>query len=169
MRKIAFFLLAALLLSACSMQPVSGAKTPEELTEKYLAAIMNEKYEAVLNLLPAEIIEYGKSYLEGDIEDVVDFVRYAAYDYYWLAQLSTHKSYTYEISAIGSEFPESAKKESVLLEEDGVCLYAQDIAGIELTVTAADEEPVEGSLFILKIEGRWYLMSVAGDDEIFVY
>ena len=166
---IAAFLIFLCLLTDCSPQAARGAKTTQELAERYLAAIMNEKYEDVLPLLPEEIIEYGMKYLEGDREDVVDFVKYAASDYYWLAQLPTHVSYTFEMTE-EHELPAGLKnKESVLFEEDGVRLYIQEFAGIELTIQAGQEEPFSGSLFALKIDGRWYLMSVAGDDELFVY
>ena len=170
MLKKLFPLLLCLLLAltACTASP-SGAKTTQELAERYLAAIMNENYEAVLPLLPEEIIEYGMKYLDGDREDVVDFVKYAAYDYYWLSELPTHVDYTFEMTE-ERELPAAlGNKESVLFEEDGVKLYIQEFAGIELTIHAGQAEPFSGSLFALKIDGHWYLMSVAGDDELFVY
>ena len=170
MKKAFFALLLCLLLilTACGA-PASGAKTTKELAERYLAAIMNEDYEAVLPLLPEEVVEYGMNYLEGKREDVVEFVRYAAYDYHWLKQLPTHVDYTFEMT-VETELPAAlSTKESILFEEDGVRLYVQEFAGIDLTIHAGQAEPFEGSLFALKIDGRWYLLSVAGDDELFVY
>lgn len=134
---------------------------------------MTEKYEDVLPLLPEEVIEYGMEYLDGDRGDVVDFIRYAAYDYHWLASLPTHTDYSYEITEIASALPEQTreqmKKDSLLVEENGVRLFVQDMVGMQLSIDVGEEEPVEGSLFIVQIDGRWYLLSVAGDDELFVY
>ena len=158
-------------LTACAA-PQRGAGSMEELTEKFLAALAKKDYEAVVNLLPEEIVEYGKEYLEGDYEDVIAFAKYAAHDYYWLAKMNlpAHPDYKYEITAMGSDLPESAKGGSTLMEEDGVVLYVQDMGGVQMTVDIGEEEPVEGSLFILQLDdGRYYLISVAGDDEIFVY
>lgn len=170
MKKTFLSLLLCLLLSltACG-SPASGAKTTKELAERYLAAIMNEDYEAVLPLLPDEVIEYGMKYLEGDRKDVIEFVKYAAYDYHWLKQLPAHVDYTFEMTE-ELEMPAAAgNKESFLLEEDGVRLYVQEFAGIKLTIHAGQDEPFSGSLFACKIDNRWYLLSVAGDDELFVY
>ena len=167
--KLVLLLLCALLaLTACGGS-AGGAKTTRELAERYLAALVKEDYAAVLDLLPGEVIEYGMKYLDGGREDVIEFIRYAAYDYSWLKKLPAHAEYTFEMteSDVGV-MPESVKG-SFLLEEDGVKLYVQEATVINLLIDAGQEEPISGSLFALKIENRWYLLSVAGDDELFVY
>ena len=173
LRCAALALVMALLMAACSSAPSLGAKDLTELTDKFLKALAAKDYEAVVNLLPKEVAEYGEKYLEGAREDVVAFAKYAAHDYYWLAEMNlpAHPDYTYEITEMGSEIPEKAKGGgSVLMEEDGVVLYVQAMGGVALTVDIGEEEPVEGSLFALQLDdGRWYLISVAGDDEIFIY
>ena len=164
----ALLLCALMLLSACG-SPASGAKSTRELAERYLSAIINEEYEAVLSLLPDQIVEYGMNYLEGSRDDVVDFVRYAAYDYSWLSRLPAHVEYTFEMTETPAALPGSGVKGATLLEEDGVRLYVQDAVILELSISTGAEEPCAGSLFALKIDGRWYLSSVAGDDELFKY
>lgn len=163
-------LLSLCLLTACAA-PKKGAATTEELAKRYLDAIIKEDFEAVLSLLPDEVIEYGTKQLDGDRKAVVDFVKYAAYDYYWLAKLPSNVDYSFEMTVEPAGMPALAlsSKESILFEEDGVKLYVQDAAVIDLLIETGTEEPVSGSLFAFKIENRWYLISVAGDDELFTY
>ena len=160
---------AAMMLSGCSAP--KGAKTPEELIKRYMDALSHEKYEAVLDLLPDEIIEYGMEYLDGDREDIVGFVKYAAHDYYWLqkAHLTAHPGYSFVITEQQSEFPEEKKPGSVLMEEKGVRLYVKDALSISVEVDTGAEEAVEGYFFLIRIDDRWYMTSVAGDDEFFRY
>jgi len=161
-------LLCLCLMTACAAGG-KGAATTEELAKRYLDAIIKEDFEAVLALLPDEVIEYGMKHLNGDRKAVVEFVKYAAYDYHWLAKLPSNVEYTFEMTEESAHMPGLGNKESVLMEEDGVRLYVQDAVGIELLIDVGAEEPVSGSLFALKIENRWYLISVLGDDELFVY
>ncbi len=170
MLRLTAFLLCALLLLASCASSASGAKSTEELTRRYLDAIMSEKYEAVLDLLPAEVVEYGMKELDGGREDVVEYVKYASYDYHWLSKLPTNVDYSFEMTQEESvELDARSGKERYLLEEDGVKLYVQDAVSIRLSVQAGGAEPIRGSLFAVRIDGRWYLTSVAGDDELFYY
>jgi len=169
MKKRVIGLLLALLVCLCACG-AAKPQTPEVLIGSYLTAVAKEDYEAVLGMLPEEIVTYGMEYLEGGKQDVLDYIEYALNDYYWLvkADLPRHPDFTWQTTDCYEYSQEEIDRLRKNLEREGWRLPLRGVAEAEAEINTGSET-VKGSFYMIELGDGWYLISVAGDDEVFKY
>lgn len=155
----------ALTLTACGS---SGAETCGQLVDRYLDAVAQEDYEAVCGLLPEQVVKYGEQELEGNRQDVLEFIAYGVSDYSWLteADLPAHPDFTYRVTGTQQEETEGVR---AYFEKRDLRLDIQEAASLAVEIDTGEGEPISASFFMIRLKDGWYLTSVTGDDELFFY
>jgi len=173
MKKVFACLLAALvLLTGCGKEKEAEKYrygTMKELAESFLTAVAREDYAAIWDMLPEAIQEWAiEEEIIRDEADGLSYIRYALEDYYWLKEADLPNCESYAVGAIETG-EEDANGVWKYLRDEGVQMGVDEAGGCRFTIEKPDGQQVEGSLFAIRTGDRWYLTSVAGDDEIFEY
>ena len=169
MKKAAVLLAVLILLSAltgCSAEIKND--TPEALIQNYLNAVKDKDYEAIWNMIPSKIQDYAiDRNIIADKEDGLDYIYYAVNDYYWLVSLDlpSRDHYSFEIIEVYTEDKHNIQQ---YLTNNGIKLVVEEAQFVECSITAGDIQQ-DASFFLIKSGDFWYMASVVGDDEIFVY
>ena len=154
-----------------SVIKTSSRQTEEDLLQAFLDAEHDKNYEAVWDLIPKQIQEYGiDAEIVKDREDGIYFAYYGANDYYWLRELDlpSHETFTFEVKDKHESDAEEAERIQKGLANEGVRIVIEAVSYLEIAVTA-DDTTVDAGIFMIKTGGEWYLTSVVGDDEMVKY
>ena len=172
MKKILSILMIIILsisASGCSVLSGKGADSPEELVENYLAAVADEDYEAIWDMLPKQIQNYAlKNRMIINKEQGLNYIAYAVNDYYWLRQMNLpyRDDYKLDIEEINELDIDEGKE---YLDSVGLNILITEAVSVYFTVEVDDYYEYDADIYAIKSGGKWYLLSVAGDDEVFVY
>ena len=164
-----FLSLVMLILVLSTLFGCGGqGSSPEALIDHYLAAVQEKDYEAIWDMLPEPIQEYAiEEGIVDDKDEALDYIAFALNDYYWLAALDLPSRSEFTVTIDSSEEDDGKELQSYM-KSCGVKMAVDATYYAECTITA-DEAEEDGSFYLIKYRGDWYLASVVGDDEFFEY
>ena len=180
-RVLAISLAVITLLALCACGSTSapdGYNTPEELVEAYLNAVIDKNYEVIWNMLPKEVQDYAiDTGIIKDKEDGLKRIEYAVSVCDWLVDLnlSSKESFDFEILYNQTDlFPfydeldvETQKEwQDNIYDEYGLRIVL-DGGGYGFVEIETDDTYEYWYCSFFKCGGKWYLLSITGDDTIF--